>query len=407
MRRVRDLVRACPRHGTRRQALLLHTLQDQGLSQAPGRGSAAARRGAIDRGHRTRAGQRSRYCARMDRAQGKLRRIASGRDRIVRERRGGACTSLGNHDVDRCLAGTNPLAPDLMTAEERLTEVAQILAAGLLRLRRRQYLNASQRSGEEWPGLLARPKRSCDRTAAERGPAMSDTVLAQIAALKGQVDRRAARDVARAVRQGGTGPGQALPRGPASPTAFRSCTSAASPTGPGASSTPWPTSSSPKAARRRDPGRLLARHRSSGRQWQGTEHVVRVREHDFEYDGRPYRSLSAVARAIAGYEMERLDCSSAFVATARPDDRAAAQDPLRDLLPQELRGRVGPSIQFSLDAQREACLSYIREPAPRGLDRRRRPLRRRRLLRRYLGASGPAAAAPRHRGRQNRHGRLL
>jgi hypothetical protein len=55
----------------------------------------------------------------------------------------------------------------------------------------------------------------------------------------------------------------------------------------------------PKAARRHDPGRLLP-GTELRRQWQGTEHVVRVREQDFEYDGRPYRSLSAVARAIAG-----------------------------------------------------------------------------------------------------------
>jgi Protein of unknown function (DUF2924) len=53
----------------------------------------------------------------------------------------------------------------------------------------------------------------------------------------------------------------------------------------------------PKAARRRDPGRLLP-GTELRRQWQGTEHVIRVREHDFEYNGRPYRSLSAVARAI-------------------------------------------------------------------------------------------------------------
>jgi Protein of unknown function (DUF2924) len=55
----------------------------------------------------------------------------------------------------------------------------------------------------------------------------------------------------------------------------------------------------PKAARRRDPGRPLP-GTELRRQWQGIEHVVRVREHDFEYEGRPYRSLSAVARAIAG-----------------------------------------------------------------------------------------------------------
>jgi hypothetical protein len=55
----------------------------------------------------------------------------------------------------------------------------------------------------------------------------------------------------------------------------------------------------PKAARRRDPGRPVAGTQLR-REWQGVEHVVTVREHDFEYDGRPYRSLSAVARQIAG-----------------------------------------------------------------------------------------------------------
>jgi hypothetical protein len=42
----------------------------------------------------------------------------------------GAHSSFSIGDPDRCLAGANPLAPDLMTADERLTEVAQILAAG-------------------------------------------------------------------------------------------------------------------------------------------------------------------------------------------------------------------------------------------------------------------------------------
>lgn len=36
------------------------------------------------------------------------------------------------------------------------------------------------------------------------------------------------------------------------------------------------------------------------REWNGVEHCVTVRDHDYEYQGRPYRSLSAVARAIAG-----------------------------------------------------------------------------------------------------------
>ena len=36
------------------------------------------------------------------------------------------------------------------------------------------------------------------------------------------------------------------------------------------------------------------------REWQGVEHCVTVRDDDFEYQGRPFKSLSAVARAITG-----------------------------------------------------------------------------------------------------------
>jgi hypothetical protein len=36
------------------------------------------------------------------------------------------------------------------------------------------------------------------------------------------------------------------------------------------------------------------------REWQGVEHCVTVRDEGFEYQGRPYKSLSAVARAITG-----------------------------------------------------------------------------------------------------------
>jgi len=36
------------------------------------------------------------------------------------------------------------------------------------------------------------------------------------------------------------------------------------------------------------------------RDWQGVEHCVTVRREDFEYQGRPYKSLSAIARAITG-----------------------------------------------------------------------------------------------------------
>jgi hypothetical protein len=36
------------------------------------------------------------------------------------------------------------------------------------------------------------------------------------------------------------------------------------------------------------------------REWKGAEHSVTVRTDDFEYQGRPYKSLSAIARCITG-----------------------------------------------------------------------------------------------------------
>ncbi len=36
------------------------------------------------------------------------------------------------------------------------------------------------------------------------------------------------------------------------------------------------------------------------REWQGVEHTVTVLANSFEWQGRPYKSLSAVARAITG-----------------------------------------------------------------------------------------------------------
>jgi hypothetical protein len=36
------------------------------------------------------------------------------------------------------------------------------------------------------------------------------------------------------------------------------------------------------------------------REWQGIEHCITVRANDFEYPGRPYKSLSSIAREITG-----------------------------------------------------------------------------------------------------------
>src|SRR4051812_34699785 len=36
------------------------------------------------------------------------------------------------------------------------------------------------------------------------------------------------------------------------------------------------------------------------REWKGVEHCITVRDEDFEYQGRPFQSLSAIARTITG-----------------------------------------------------------------------------------------------------------
>jgi hypothetical protein len=55
------------------------------------------------------------------------------------------------------------------------------------------------------------------------------------------------------------------------------------------------------AARRRQPAneRPIAGTRLI-REYQGVEHCVTVRDEDFEYQGHPYTTLSAIARAITG-----------------------------------------------------------------------------------------------------------
>lgn len=42
------------------------------------------------------------------------------------------------------------------------------------------------------------------------------------------------------------------------------------------------------------------------REWKGVEHCVTVRQEGFEYQGRPYKSLSAVARHITGTQWNGL-----------------------------------------------------------------------------------------------------
>jgi len=52
------------------------------------------------------------------------------------------------------------------------------------------------------------------------------------------------------------------------------------------------------------------------RDYQGVEHRVTVRDADFTYEGRPYKSLSAIARAITGTRWNGL----MFFGLKRPGD---------------------------------------------------------------------------------------
>ena len=54
-----------------------------------------------------------------------------------------------------------------------------------------------------------------------------------------------------------------------------------------------------KSRRRADHGRPITSTRLL-REWQGVEHVVTVTADGFDWQGRPYKSLSAIARAITG-----------------------------------------------------------------------------------------------------------
>ena len=95
------------------------------------------------------------------------------------------------------------------------------------------------------------------------------------------------------------------------------------------------------------------------REYQGVEHCVTVRDEDFEYQGRPYKSLSAIARAITGTRWNGLALfwpeKSAGVVMKKPVVRK-----LRCAVYTRKSSEEGLEQEFnSLDAQREACEAYI------------------------------------------------
>ena len=94
------------------------------------------------------------------------------------------------------------------------------------------------------------------------------------------------------------------------------------------------------------------------REWDGVQHCVTVLEDGFEYQGRPYKSLSAIARAIAGTRW------NGWLFFGLKGDRSVQMKPvvtkLRCAVYTRKSSEEGLDREFnSLDAQREACEAYI------------------------------------------------
>ena len=128
------------------------------------------------------------------------------------------------------------------------------------------------------------------------------------------------------------------------------------------------------------------------REWRGRTHTVDVLDSGFRCDGKQYRSLSEIARAITGARWS----GPRFFGS----DHA---DPLRDLYQEVDRRRARAGVQLAPCPAR-SLRGLHQVPAGDGLDRAGRCLRRRWPVRRHPGPPGPAAASRRHSGPQGRYG---
>ena len=127
----------------------------------------------------------------------------------------------------------------------------------------------------------------------------------------------------------------------------------------------------------------LAWHAQMGtrllREWQGRTHHMAVVEGGFEYDGRVWTSLSAIARHITGHALvrsgvlrgRRVSVVPCAVYTSKSSEEGLEQG------------------FNSLDAQREALPSLHPQPESVGLEGDRL-VRRRRLLRRARCPTSPS-----------------
>ena len=258
---------------------------------------------------------------------------------------------------------SNALDPNLMTPAERLTEVGEILAAGLLRLRAREREAGDRR--ETFPGLPRQPERPWPETKTKR-KAMNNSVLAQVAALpeKSTAElKQLWRDLYDREPPPYNKPFlvkrlayriQELAYGGLSARAEAKLTELI------------------EEEDRRVKGKLPVRKGDRPiagtrliREWQGVEHTATVLDDGFEYQGRRYKSLSAIARAITGTRWN----GPAFFGL-RNHRSCEMKTPVRKVRC-AIYTRVSTDerldMEFnSLDAQREAALAYIQSQKHEG-----------------------------------------
>ncbi|MFM8747239.1 MAG: DUF2924 domain-containing protein [Aestuariivirga sp.] len=187
-----------------------------------------------------------------------------------------------------------------MTAAEHLAELGRILAAGLVRMKATKSSPLSADRSEGSVDLIWREEQSCNPQLTRRHDTMSDQVLARLATLKTTPTPKL-KEQWRQLFEGEPPPfnrrylESKLAYGGLKPETVRRLEKLGEELDGGSKA-----KRQTRADTRPISGTRLIRD------YQGVEHCVTVRDDDFEYQGRPYKSLSVIARAITGIQWNGL-----------------------------------------------------------------------------------------------------
>ena len=143
------------------------------------------------------------------------------------------------------------------------------------------------------------------------------------------------------------------------------------------------------------------------REYRGVEHTVTVLADGYEWQGRPYRSLSAIARAITGTRWNGL-VFFGIKSQGTRHDRSRVTRKLRCAVYTRKSSEEGLEQEFnSLHAQREACEAYVASQRSEGWALIRDPYDDGGFSGGTLERPGAEAAPRRHRGGAGRRRRGL